>query len=116
MEDTVLFERDLLYPTGNNYEPGCIHLRMFKPDNSDNIPIIIESKTSHSPVDHIEAIIKIIQSDILDRIYIDIKNHVNLYIQNHGEAAGTFAEAKYIRVRFYNESINFEAANELGNY
>ena len=115
MENTVLFERDLLYPTGNSCEPGCIHLQMFQPDKSDSIPIVIESKTAHSPVEHIKTIVRMIQSDVLDRINIDIRQHVNLYIHNHEKTAGANTDAKYIRIRFDNESISFEAVNELGN-
>ena len=40
---TVLFERDLLYPTDNIIEPGIIHVKILNPDNS-RMPVIVEPK------------------------------------------------------------------------
>ena len=31
MKSDLLFERDMLYPTDNSIEPGCIHAQVFGP-------------------------------------------------------------------------------------
>jgi len=68
-----MFERYLLYPTGNMLEPGSVHVEVLKPDILGKIPILIVPKTVHNPLDHIDTLIDIIQADIFDRTRINIR-------------------------------------------
>lgn len=81
MKSDLLFERDMLYPTDNGIEPGCIHAQVFGPDTDAKIPVILEAKTPHSPLKYLDNIIRIMQSEIFDRIFIDVRKSVDIYIK-----------------------------------
>lgn len=81
MSSGALFERDILYPTGNINEPGSIHIQVLNPNKNARIPVVIESKTSHSPHEYLDSIVRIIQTDIFDRIFVDIRKNVILYFK-----------------------------------
>ena len=68
-----MFERDLLYPTDVAFEPGSVHIRVYAPDPDGRIPVHIEAKTNHNLIDHLESIMNVMQSDIFDRIRMDIR-------------------------------------------
>lgn len=87
MMTDVLFEKDMLYPTDNSIEPGCIHIRVLSPDNSNKLPVLIEDKSNHSPMKYIDSIIRLMQTDIFDRILVDIKKNVDLYIKADTEGS-----------------------------
>ena len=38
MEMSVVYERDLLYPTDNVNDPGCIHVEVLSPNKSGKMP------------------------------------------------------------------------------
>jgi len=77
----AMFERDILYPTDKPHEPGCIHVSVYPPEQMGGIPLIIEPKTSHNPLDYIADILVILQADIFDRIRIDIKSCGIIYFK-----------------------------------
>ncbi len=78
--NSLLFERDLLYPTQNVIDPGILHVKLLSPTNS-RIPVIIESKSVHSAVDNIKTIIDVMQKEIFDRINIKIKENAIVYLK-----------------------------------
>jgi hypothetical protein len=82
MSTEVLFEKDMLYPTDNSIEPGCIHIRILSPDNRSRLPVLIQAKSNHSPIKYIDSIVRLMQTDIFDRILVDIRKNVELYILN----------------------------------
>ncbi len=77
----AMLERDLLYPTNKEYEIGSVHITVFQPDKHGGIPIMIEAKTEHNPLDYISDIVNLIQADVFDRIRIDIRKSGILYIR-----------------------------------
>lgn len=91
-----MFERDLLYPTDVLFEPGSVHVRVFAPESDGRMPVHIEAKTNHDLVDYIEPIMTLMQSDIFDRIRMDIRRSGVIYLH-------PFAEGETICVR-YNEN------------
>ena len=113
MSNDILFEKDLLYPTSNKYEPGSVHIQMFHPNKDARIPLIIESKTTHSPVKDIDAIIRIMQSDIFDRIFIDIKKNVDIYIKVNTELSKEFGDKSFIKVIHDGDRIEFLSLNSV---
>lgn len=113
MSNSVVYERDLLYPTENISEPGSIHVEVLSPNSKGKMPIIIEAKTNHCPVDYINSIIGIMQSDIFDRIHINIKLNAELYIQATEELKKKHGESKLIKVVFEGESISYLPVNEI---
>jgi hypothetical protein len=116
MEDNmsdILYERDLLYPTENLSEPGCVHVEVMNPDIKARIPIVIESKTVHSPVNYIDSIIRIMQSDIFDRVFVDIKSRASIYIRSSKESGDEYAGKRYTRVTFNNDSVEFTGVDEI---
>jgi hypothetical protein len=86
MINDVLFEKDMLYPTDNSIEPGCIHIKVLSPDNSNKLPVLIEDKSNHSPLKFIDSIVRLMQTDIFDRILVDVKKNVDIYIKADARA------------------------------
>ncbi len=78
--NSLLFERDLLYPTQNVIDPGILHVKLLSPANS-RIPVIIESKSMHSAIENINTIIDILQKEIFDRINIKIFENTLVYLK-----------------------------------
>lgn len=105
MSSEILFERDILYPTDSNIEPGSIHIQVFNPDKNAKIPLVIESKTIHSPLKYIETIVRIIQSDIFDRIFIDIRKNVDIYIKTNSDTAAEYGNHSHIKLSFYGDRV-----------
>ena len=103
----ILFSRDLLYPTENLFEPGCVHIEILNPDKKARIPLLIESKSGHSPIKYLDAIVNLIQTDIFDRILIDIKKNVTLYIIPGPELAPDYSGYKFIRVTFGEKAVQY---------
>ncbi len=85
MITNVLFEKDMLYPTDNSIEPGCIHIKVLSPDNGNKLPVLIEDKSNHSPMKYIDSIVRLMQTDIFDRILVDVKKNVDIYIKTDVE-------------------------------
>jgi hypothetical protein len=113
MNSEFLFERDMLYPTDNYNEPGSVHIKVSSPNKNIRIPVIIESKTAHSPVRHLDSILRIMQSDIFDRIFIDIKKSVDLFIKTTPELADEYGKKAYIHVAFDGERPVFTGADAI---
>jgi hypothetical protein len=76
-----MFERDLLYPTEKIAEPGSVHVTVYQPENSGGIPVLIEAKTAHNPLDYISDIVALLQADVFDRTRIDIKKTGLIYFK-----------------------------------
>ncbi len=108
MNTELLFEKDMLYPTDNSIEPGCIHIQVLSPDNDAKIPVIIENKSSHSPLKYIDSIIRLMQTDIFDRILVDIKKNVDIYIKSEKQALEP-GKSAYIRVCLAGDKIGSKA-------
>lgn len=108
MDKGILIERDILYPTDSVVEPGCVHVQVFEPDKNNKIPVVIEEKTAHSPLKYIATIAKIIQNDIFDRIFIDIKKNSDIYIKANEELAKEFGNYNYIKVTFADDGVSAE--------
>jgi hypothetical protein len=68
-----IFDRDLLYPTDSQMDPGSVHVAVMKPDNQGKLPVFIAAKSNHDPMDYMRTLVGIIQADIFDRTRIDIK-------------------------------------------
>lgn len=108
MNSDVLFERDMLFPTDNPLEPGSVHIKVYGPNKNVKIPVVIESKTSHSPLKYIDVIVRIIQADIFDRLTIDVKKNVDIYIRADSELSAKYDNHKYVRVDYSEGGITVE--------
>lgn len=111
MNSDILFERDILYPTDSSIEPGSINIKVYSPDNNAKIPIVIESKTRHSPLKYMDTIMRIMQSDIFDRIFIDIRKNVDIYIKANDEIAAQYGNHSHVKLRFSGEHVEIEGVN-----
>lgn len=87
MHKRAMFERDILYPTQKIFEPGSVHVTVYQPDNTGIIPIVIEAKTEHNPTEYIQEILSILQTDIFDRIRINIKTNGLFYFKPYYESS-----------------------------
>lgn len=76
----AMFERDLLYPTNKQFEPGSVHVTVYQPEHAGRIPVMIRAITDHNPLDYIPDIIGILQADVFDRIRINIRKIGIIYI------------------------------------
>lgn len=88
----AMFERDILYPTSRANDIGSVHITVLQPENDGGIPILIEAKTEHNPLDYITEIVNLIQADVFDRIRIDIRKTGILYIKA--------SQDRYCRIRY----------------
>jgi len=111
MFSELLFERDFLYPTDNSNDPGSIHLQVFSPNDKARLPVVIECKTNHSAVKYFDSILRIIQSDIFDRIVIDLKKSADVYIKNNNPEIKEFDGYNHILVKFTEDRIEFIGVN-----
>ena len=108
MNSDVLFERDMLFPTDDALEPGSVHIKVYVRNKNVKIPVVIESKTSHSPLKYIDVIVRIMQADIFDRLIIDIKKNVDIYICADSELSAMYGNHKYVRVDYSTDGIAVE--------
>lgn len=111
MHSEILFERDILYPTDNINDPGSIHIQVYSPDNRAKIPVVIECKTNHSAIKYIGTILRIMQSDIFDRIVIDLKKSADVYIKNNNLDIPEYADYSHVRLNFTDNGIEYLGAN-----
>jgi hypothetical protein len=114
MSLNTVYERDLLYPTDNISDPGSIHVEILNPTKAGRMPVVIDCKTTHSPVKNISSIIRVMQSDIFDRILVDIKKNVDLYIKtvSFEDLKNQYGDAAYLKVVFDGEHVLYEGVNE----
>lgn len=96
---SVLFERDLLYPTDNVIEPGIIHVKILNPDNS-KMPVVVETKSNHSAVENISAVLDVLQKDIFDRINIKVYDNTSVYICLNDSDKAKYGDVKYLKIVF----------------
>jgi hypothetical protein len=113
MNSDILYERDMLYPTININEPGSIHLQVYYPNKSARIPVVIEGKTNHSPVKYINSIIRIMQSDIFDRIFIDMKKNIDIYIKAGAELSAEYGGKAFVKVSYKGDIMGFTGADSI---
>lgn len=113
MNSSALFERDMLYPTGNLNEPGSIHVQVLNPNSDAKIPVIIEGKTSHSPLEYIDVIVRIMQTEIFDRIFIDIKKNVNIYISNENMKIAEAEGKSFLMVIYELNGFSYKGTDNL---
>ena len=111
MSSEALFERDILYPTGNINEPGSIHIQVLSPNKNARIPVVIESKTSHSPLVYLDSIVRIIQTDIFDRIFVDIRKNVILYLKVGKDLMKESGGKPYVMVIYNGTSFESSGAD-----
>lgn len=111
MSSNILFERDMLYPTDNSNNPGSIHIQIFDPDLNNKIPVVIESKTNHSLLKNIDSIIRIMQSDIFDRIFIDIRKNVDIYLKAAFNKAPEYGGHSHIKINFTEDGIEYKGVD-----
>ena len=108
MKSDVLFERDMLYPTDSGNEPGSVHIKVYSPDDNEKIPVFIENKTNHPLLKYIDAVIEVLQSDIFDRMKIDVKKDTDIYLLTNSELAKEYGNYKHIRLKFAADGITAE--------
>lgn len=113
MENSIVYERDLLYPTDNVNDPGCIHVEVLNPNKAGKMPILIESKTTHSPVKYINSIIRIMQMDIFDRIHIEVKDSARLYIKANAELMKEYGNKNYIKIIVSGDKFEYLGIDEM---
>ncbi len=111
MSMNTLVTRDLLYPTENIFEPGSVHVEVYNPNKKAKIPVVIENKTHHSPVKYLDSILRIMQGDIFDRVFVDIRKNVNLYIKVNDAMKSEYGNAEYIAVSFLENGIEFSGTD-----
>ena len=108
MSTDILLERDMLYPTSSGIEFGCIHIQICSPDQNARVPLVIESKSGHSPMKNIDTIVRIMQSDIFDRVFIDIKKSIDIYIKLSAEQSAEYGNHSHLKVRFAENGFEYE--------
>ena len=108
-----MFERDLLYPTDSVFEPGSVHVSVYRPDDEGKLCVLVDPKTEHSPVKYIDAIISILQIDVFDRIHIDVKSGVNLFFICNDEMKKEFGPQNYLEMNYEEGEKKFSSLDSL---
>lgn len=103
--NSLLFERDLLYPTQNIIDPGILHVKLLSPTNS-RIPVIIEPKSMHSAVSNINTILDVMQKEIFDRINIKVNENTLVYLRLNELDKPQYGDSECLQVIF-NETGDF---------
>lgn len=96
---SFLFERDLLFPTDNILDPGILHARILNPNNS-KMPVVVETKSSHSAAENISSVLDVLQKDIFDRINIRIYDNTQVYILLNEADKEIYGDVRYLKVVF----------------
>ncbi len=96
---SFLFERDLLFPTDNILDPGILHARILNPNNS-KMPVVVETKSSHSAAENISSVLDVLQKDIFDRINIRIYDNTQVYILLNEADKELYGDVRYLKVVF----------------
>ena len=113
MSYSVVYEKDLLYPTDSLYEPGSVRVKILDPNKKAKIPVIVESRTGHSPLDYIESVLNVIQTDVLNRVHLDVKKNVLLYFKVNETMEEKYPNKKYIIVSCDNDKIECLGVDEI---
>lgn len=113
MSNDALFERDMLYPTENLNEPGSVRIKVLNPNNNARIPVIIESKSIHSPLKYLDSIERIMQSEIFDRIFVDIKKSVSIYIVSNDMLSGEVSGKPFIKAQLGASGYVYSGADKV---
>ncbi len=79
-----MFERDMLYPSNTEGEPGSVHISVYAPESDGRVPVHVHAKTEHLLKDNLEAIVNTIQTDLFDRTRMDIRRSGTIYLQDMG--------------------------------
>lgn len=113
MSTNIIYQRDLLFMT-EKMELASIHVDILNPNKEGKMHVIIETRTDHSPIDNIDLILKVIQADIFERINIDLKSNVRLFldVETSTHLKNTFSGSKFVFVNVEDDKINFEGVNE----
>ena len=109
---SLLFERDLLYPTDNIIDPGILHVKILNPGNS-KMPVIVEPKSNHSAVENVSAVLDVLQKDIFDRINIKVYDNTSVYLLLNDLDKAKYGDVKYLNVVFKGvQEFTLEPAND----
>ncbi len=108
-----MFQRDLLYPTESIVEPGSVHVNIYNPNSQGKMPVEIESKTNHSPIQYLDVILRIMQSEIFDRILLNVKANTTIYIKSTEEIKKEYGCDNYVVVRFDKDEKVFACADTI---
>lgn len=109
---SLLFERDLLYPTQNILDPGILHVKILNP-NSSKMPVVLEPKSQHSTIQHFSSVAEVLQTDIFDRLKIKLSENTIVYILPVEQDKANYPEAKCLKAVFKGENkFDFEPTDE----
>jgi len=96
---SILFERDLLYPTDNILDPGSLHIRILNPDNS-KMPVVVEPRSYHSAIENVNAVLDVLQKDIFDRINMKVYENTSVFIMLNDQDKVKYGDVKFLNVVF----------------
>ncbi|WP_010252508.1 hypothetical protein [Acetivibrio cellulolyticus] len=113
MTNKIVYERDLLYPIDNENELGAIHLEVYGVGKNGKIQVVIENKSRYLLVKYIDSIINIMQSDVFNRLDVNVLHGVDINILADEEMKKLYGNRKYIKVVINDGNKSFEAIDEI---
>jgi hypothetical protein len=108
----VVFEKTLMYATIDRNAPGSFQVRVLEPRVDGRIPVVIDNLTKHSPLENIQSIVHALQGEIFQRINVDVRRSVDIYIRANTEMQRQL-KAEYVQVVFAGGRIAFHGTNEI---
>ena len=113
MKQGVAYQVDLLFNTGDNNEPGSLHVQVMSPSKEKRLSAVIEADPVVSIRNNIDAIIEVMQKDIFNRIKTDIKNELNLYFVLSDSQKAEFNGSSIVKLLYGEAGYQFESVEEI---
>ena len=108
----IVYSVDLLFPTGNQDEPGAMHVKVMEPKKQIRLTIVVEVDPPTSIKENIASIMSSIQKDMCDRIKTDAKSEANVIFESESHA-DEFPGCKYVKLAYDGENYNYLKVDEI---
>jgi hypothetical protein len=112
MKLETICTRDMSFDTGEATEPGSIHINILQPDRGAKLPILVEGRTRHNLVEFIDSVIGVICVEMLDRVRIDIRKDVILYLKNADSVDNGYGTT-YVKACYEGDGLRLEGVNDI---
>ncbi len=74
----ILYERCILYSAGGQYDIGTVYVRLINFDETRKVVALIEPRSTHNPLEHIEEVLRILDIELFQRARIDMHKSVDI--------------------------------------
>ena len=109
----VAYSVDLLFYTDNENEPGSMHVKVLSPKKITVLSVLIEVDSGIQIQKNLDAMVKMIQQELFNRIKTDVKNEINMYFVVPEDQKNDFDGSQYVKAVFNDMNCLFEKVDEI---